>query len=356
MDAITIQSVDGPYQASFHLTVRDAMDAVPDDRPIHCIIDARVRALYGEVLAPLMMRATSVIEIDATEDNKSLENIGLIRALARAGVRRDHLLLAIGGGITQDLTCFAASILFRGMAWALLPTTLLAQADSGIGSKSSINAAGVKNLVGTFHAPKFVAIAAEFLNTLSPKDVRSGVGEMLKVHIIDGPERFGMIADAYDRLFTDQSTMLQFIRRSLEIKKPLIELDEFDRGPRNVMNYGHSFGHAIEAATDYTIPHGIAVTIGADMANFAAARLGRMDESHFRRMHPTLRKNYAGFENWDIPVAPTMDALAKDKKNLGKDLMLILPDTSGIPKMTRVAPTPEFREICVEFLTHQRAA
>ncbi len=294
-------------------------------------------------------------EIEAIEDNKSLEVVpALVRRLTEGGIRRDHLLLAIGGGITQDVTCFIATMLFRGMDWVFLPTTLLAQADSCIGSKSSINAAGIKNLVGNFFPPKLISLATEFITTLDERDVRSGVGEMLKVHAIDGPSSFDRIAVAYDSLFEDRDTMLSFIRDSLLMKKKLIEVDEFDRGPRNVMNYGHSFGHAIEAATAFAVPHGIAVTMGADMANHVAVRLGRLRPEDFARMHPTLRRNYRGFEREPVPVNALLEALGRDKKNVGNDLTLILPNAQARIERVRVKPDAMFRSYCIEFLENVR--
>jgi 3-dehydroquinate synthase len=354
MDKMTIQSLKGPYEVLFQTSVADAARAIGLDRPYHCIVDSHVLDLHRDGLAELVSGAISTVEIEATENNKSLENMTLIGRLSDVGVKRDHLLVAIGGGIIQDLTCFAASILFRGMDWAFLPTTLLAQADSCIGSKSSINAAGTKNLVGTFHAPTIVSIASDFLGTLDPRDVHSGVGEMLKVHIIDGPASFDRLAAAYDGLFTDSRQMLVFIHASLEIKKKLIEIDEFDRGPRNVMNYGHSFGHAIEAATDFAVPHGIGVSLGADMANYVAVQLGRMEASHYGRMHLVLLKNYTGFETTDIPLEPMLTALGRDKKNFGGMLTLILPDSGAVPRKVQVPATDEFKQICKEYLQEKR--
>jgi hypothetical protein len=139
-------------------------------------------------------------------------------------------------------------------------------ADSCVGSKSSINGGGAKNVLGTFTPPRRIILGAGVLRTLDEKDVRSGVGEMLKVHAIAGPAAFDAIAADYPRLFTDRSVMTAYLRRSLEIKKPIVEADEFDQGRRLVMNYGHSFGHALESATAFAVPHGIAVTIGMDMA------------------------------------------------------------------------------------------
>lgn len=350
-DSMQIQSWTGPYSVRFRSTVAEAVADIPLDRPLHVVLDPRVGELHAAALAPLLAAARGVYRITADEDNKSLEVIpALVRQLSERGIRRDHLLLAIGGGILQDMTCFIASILFRGMDWAFLPTTLLAQADSCIGSKSSINAAGVKNLAGNFYPPRQISIAAGFLATLDERDVRSGVGEMLKVHVIDGPASFDRIAADYDSLFTDSGAMLRYIRASLEIKKRMIELDEFDRGPRNVFNYGHSFGHAIEAATDFAVPHGIAVTMGMDMANHVAVRLGRMAPVHFARMHPVLRRNYRGYETVPVPQERLLSALARDKKNVGADLVVILPDADARVERVRVPADERFAAACREFL------
>ena len=178
--------------------------------------------------------------------------------------------------------------MFRGLDWDFFPTTLLAQSDSCIGSKSSINSGNIKNILGTFTPPKKIILDVSFLKTLEEKDIYSGIGEMIKVHAINSPESFDQINQSYDKILEDPESMVQFIRASLLFKKRLIELDEFDVGPRNVMNYGHSFGHAIETATNYGIPHGIAVTIGMDMANFVASKLGVTSLSNFERMHALL--------------------------------------------------------------------
>ena len=356
LEPLTIRSFTGLYRVDFRRSVQEAAADIPRDRPIHVIADPRVLDLHGGSLSELLGAAKSVHPVEALEDNKSLEVVpGLVRRLSESGIRRDHLLLAIGGGIIQDMTCFIASMLFRGIDWAFLPTTLLSQADSCIGSKSSINAAGVKNLVGNFYPPRMISLAAEFLATLDDRDVRSGVGEMIKVHAIDGPASFDRLAASYDRILAEPDVMLEFIRDSLLIKQGLIEIDEFDRGPRNVMNYGHSFGHAIEAATEFAVPHGIAVTMGSDMANHVALRLGRLPERDFARMHPTMRKNYRGFEAVPVPLNVLMDALGKDKKNVGNDLTLILPDSKSHIEKVRV-PADAIRGYCAEFLDSVRAA
>ncbi|MFL5887412.1 MAG: AroB-related putative sugar phosphate phospholyase (cyclizing), partial [Thermoleophilaceae bacterium] len=291
LQALVIESHAGPYEVTFDDGALRALGEQVSDGKTHVVIDDRVASLYEEELAPVL-GSPSVLRIEASEPAKSLDRFpAYIEHLVARGVRRGHVLVAVGGGVIQDIVCFLAATLLRGLEWHFVPTTLLAQADSCIGSKSSINVGSIKNVLGTFTPPARVTIATRLLDTLSPEDVRSGVGEMLKVHAIEGPEAFDAIAADYSRLFDDRETMERYVHRSLEIKKRIIEIDEFDRGPRNVMNYGHSFGHALESATDFAVPHGIAVTIGMDMANYTARQLGLADGA-FERMHGTLAANY----------------------------------------------------------------
>ena len=354
-DTMTIRSHTGPYTVRFDDNALAALDrAVPDGA--HFLIDAHVAELYRDTI-PNVLAAPSVLLLDADERTKSLDRMpAYVEHLVSKGVRRNNVLIAIGGGIIQDVTCFLAATLLRGIDWKFYPTTLLAQADSCIGSKSSINAGSAKNILGTFTPPREVFISTRVLATLAEADVRSGVGEMLKVHAIEGPDAFAKIAADYERLFADPAAMMAYIRRALEIKKPYIETDEFDRGARNIFNYGHSFGHAIEAATSFAVPHGIAVTMGMDMANFVAGRTGRAPENLFANRHPVLRRNYRGFEGQPVPLDPFLAALGKDKKNVGASLTLILPKQDGtLEKVTR-ASDGEFRALCAEFFDGVRAA
>jgi 3-dehydroquinate synthase len=250
------------------------------------------------------------LAIEAIEPNKSLDKFpAYVDHLVSQKIRRGHTLIAIGGGIIQDITCFLAATMLRGIDWQFYPTTLLAQADSCIGSKSSINAGSAKNILGTFTPPNRIFISSRFLDTLPEGDVRSGVGEMLKVHVIDGPDSFNAISADYETLFEDRARMLHYMRRSLEIKQTYIEKDEFDRGPRLVFNYGHSFGHAIEGATKFGIPHGIAVTMGMDLANWISAEMGTGERSHYERMHPALAANYRGYEHHPVPLDEMMELI-----------------------------------------------
>ena len=228
----------------------------------HVILDEVVYKTYASKLDPILAGSNKVV-IFANESAKSFDRIeSYIKELMQQSIRRDHILIALGGGVIQDITAFLASILFRGIDWNFFPTTLLAQSDSCIGSKSSINVGCFKNIVGTYSHPQNIIIDSIFLNSLTNSEINSGIGEMLKVHAIAGVDQFSSIRDAFPSLKLDQDLMKRFIFNSLEYKKKIIEQDEFDADIRKVMNYGHSFGHAIEVASEYLIPHGIAVTIG----------------------------------------------------------------------------------------------
>ncbi len=351
---LVVQSHRGPYRVRFDRAFAGLEQGLAPTE--HLIVDATVAELYREPLARALA-GRSVLRIEATEANKSLERFpDYALHLIERGIKRDHTLVAVGGGIVQDIVAFLAATLLRGLPWRFYPTTLLAQADSCIGSKSSVNVGGYKNQLGTFTPPQEIVIATEVLDTLDPMAVRSGIGEMLKVHIIAGwTEIRGLIAD-YSRLFTEPAVMASAIARSLEIKRRKVEVDEFDQGERLIMNYGHSFGHAIESATDYAIPHGIAVTIGMDIANELSWRLGFMDQAVYEELHPVMVANAAGVERVTIPADRVLSLLAKDKKNVADDLTLILMRGPGQVFRARYANDARLQMLCREALARWQPA
>jgi 3-dehydroquinate synthase len=349
-EPLVIQSHKGPYTVVFD----DGLLANPrrllDGEP-HFLVDSNVARLYAGPLKPVLEHPRT-IRIEATEENKSIERIvPVIEELVRRKVRRNHTLVAIGGGIVQDVTCFVASTLLRGVPWKFVPTTLLAQADSCIGSKSSINVGDAKNILGTFNPPREIYVCSRFLETLEDRDVRSGIGEILKVHAIEGASAYDRLAADYDKLRVDRGVLLQYIRQALLIKQRYIEIDEFDRDVRNVFNYGHSFGHAIESATDFGVPHGIAVTMGMDIANRVATLRGLTPERNYARVHPALAKNYREFGRTPVELDALLGALTKDKKNTSSNFVLILPvgENAEIQRV-EVAPDAAFRDQCAAAL------
>ena len=354
-ESLEIQSHRGIYKAHFHSSISGMFDQFNLSKPVF-LVDEKVVSLHNPALSNIIERGP-VIKVKAIEDNKSLEKMpAIMYSLLEAGIRRGDTLVVIGGGIVQDIGCFIASTLFRGLEWVFLPTTLLAQADSCIGSKSSINMLGHKNIVGTFNPPNEVHICTAFLDSLSDIEIRSGIGEMLKVHMLDSMASLTSIVENYDALLTDRKILMEFLYQSLEIKKRYIEKDEFDKGIRNLLNYGHSFGHAIEAATHFRIPHGIAVTMGMDIANYVAQKTSLGTSKPFMVSHNTMKKNYHGFENEPIPLDGFKTSLAKDKKNIADLLTLILPNQKNELEKIQVEKTEEFWALCAEFFEEIRAS
>lgn len=337
---INIKSYKGAYKVSFYHDI--GIDAFNDYLENTCfIVDKQVAEIYSKKLK-IILDLPSTLIIEATEENKSLHNFEkYICHLVKHQIRRNYKLVAIGGGIIQDITCFIASTFLRGLDWHFFPTTLLAQADSCIGSKSSINCKDIKNILGTFLPPKQINIYSEFLGSLSNEDMKSGVGEIIKVHAINSKESLTKVISDYSKLFTDYHILSHYIKKSLEYKKILIEIDEFDKNERNVMNYGHTFGHAIESATNFAIPHGVAVSIGMDIANYMSQEL-ECNTDYFPLMHDILSQNFAEFKSVKIPKPEFYSALSKDKKNVSNThVTAIIPDVKGVITKKSIEITDE---------------
>lgn len=288
------------------------------------IIDNIVREKYYEIFGDIL-NMHSFIGIDATEEQKSYQGIiTILDHLIQNGFKKNQRLIAIGGGITQDVTAFISSILYRGVGWFFFPTTLLAQADSCIGSKTSINFGMFKNQIGGFYPPRKIYIDLSFLNTLDDVQIKSGMGEMCHYFIISGKKDFYKFRENFSDALQNKYLLSEMIARSLEIKKRYIEIDEFDRKERQIFNYGHSFGHAIESLTNFSVPHGIAVSYGMDMANFISVKLGYISENTRAEIREVLKQIWTNFPINDIDLEKFVSSLRKDKKNVDNELRIIL--------------------------------
>lgn len=310
----------------------DLRQIVDDLGPEHLIVvvDSNITGQLSDDLSKIKESGASVLEMSATEKAKELKAVAeTATEVLDRGLTRRHSLLAIGGGITQDVVAFCASVCLRGVSWSFVPTTLLAQADSCIGSKTSINLGDRKNALGTYWPPELVAIDPRFLRTLDDEAMRAGVGEMLKMHAIRGPGEFDHLASSYADLFANEASIVSAIRDSLVFKRDVIEQDEYDSNQRLVMNYGHTFGHAIEVASAFDVPHGIAVSLGCDVANFVAWQLGLTTEDHYRRMHGPLVSNAGSARFSPLDRAAYMTAISKDKKHGPNDMVFVLPDADA---------------------------
>jgi len=333
-DSFSVKSnIRDYYHVQFLDDLQGQLSALGEQENVIFIIDKNVHALFPEVFA--IIKNSRLVLIDPSEKFKTIDySQEIIRELINVQVRKNDILVAMGGGITQDIVAFISSILFRGVEWRFFPTTLLAQCDSCIGSKSSINFDQFKNLLGTFNPPSEIFIYLGFLTTLSESEIRSGIGEMLHYFFTKGIDQAQEIADNFDKLLVDRSMLKPFISESLRIKKEIIEKDEFDTSIRHIFNYGHTFGHAIEALTDYKIPHGQAISIGMDLANYISFTRGMITIEQFDEMHSILKRNIPPFNLTKDNINQYFLALSKDKKNKGVLLGCIL--TSGAGKVEKI--------------------
>ncbi|PUE60906.1 hypothetical protein B9Z45_06175 [Limnohabitans sp. 2KL-17] len=285
----------------------------------------------------LQAQGSNLICIHATESAKSLDQMEpIIVALRQLGATRKTHILALGGGVVQDIATFVASVYMRGLKWHYLPTTLLGMVDSCIGGKSSINVGPYKNLIGNFYPPDKIYIDLQFINTLSADQRAAGLLEAVKICFAHTGEAF----DNYITLqpLTDSSPDVfhQVIRLALATKRWFIEIDEHDHKERLLLNYGHTFGHAIEGACDFLIPHGIAVGMGM-LAAIEFARLNHHFEESPTRVAAlstyvrALLSTVTDLPTWTRQIAcdELMDRFGSDKKHSSTHYCVIVPDTAG---------------------------
>jgi len=321
----TVKSNIHDYEVKFIDNVKKTLETELKEGDF-IIIDNKVQSLYPNWFEDVFENY-NYIGIDAAESQKSYQEVEpVISTLIERGFRKNHRLIAIGGGITQDVTAFIASILYRGVQWCFFPTTLLAQGDSCIGSKTSINFGKFKNQVGGFYPPNKIYVDPKFLNTLPIKELQSGLGEMAHYFVVASEEDFERYKRDYAQALVDKNVLRGVIARSLEIKKSYIEIDEYDKNERQVFNYGHSFGHAIESLTNYGIPHGIAISVGMDMSNFVSMKKGYITSEVRQNSRELFEKIWLGYTNQvkGLDIDNYLVALSKDKKNKGSLLGLIL--------------------------------
>ena len=271
--------------------------------------------------------------IESNEKSKSFEKLNKVfNFLFKKNIQRKNLIIAIGGGIVQDIAGFVSSVILRGVEWKFIPTTILSQCDSCIGGKTSINFSGIKNKIGNFYPPKEIYITTDFIKSLGQKELRSGVGEMAHYYFVKDKKNFEIFNKNFREAIDKNMQVLEkLIYNTLLIKKKFIEKDEFDKGKRLILNYGHTFGHAIEKITDYKMPHGVAVAHGMNMANFVSWKKNFISDYEFLEFSKILREIYSTFKIKKIRIPEFIEILKKDKKNINNKIHLIL--TKGIGKM-----------------------
>jgi len=322
--------------------------------PLH--LPALEAALGAEGIA---MQALSLPAGEATKGWAGLSRA--VEWLLEAKVERRDVVIALGGGVIGDLGGFAAAILRRGVRFVQVPTTLLAQVDSSVGGKTGINTAQGKNLVGAFHQPALVLADTGLLDTLPRRDLLAGYGEVVKYGLLGDAEFFAWLEENAPRLAEgDGAVRAHAVRRSVEMKAEIVLRDETEQGDRALLNLGHTFGHALEAATGYSdrLLHGEGVAIGCVLALTLSARLGLCSQEDPSRLAAHLRamgmKAGLGDVPGELPDADGLLALmGQDKKVVDGRLRFILTRGIGRAFVADDVPPETVRELLAEALAER---
>lgn len=336
LEKMKIKSAQGDYHVHFLDGALGADSELNALKPSHFVIDENVYRLHKGSLDKLVQGRPMHL-IEATEETKTLHGVEKFATfLQKNGANRSSVVVAVGGGITQDLACFTSHNYYRGIPWVFFPTTLLSMCDSSIGAKCGINLNEFKNQLGVFQSPKAVFTCSEFLSTLPEFHVSSGYGEILKLYLTDSD--WGLLDELEGALAGGlrNPKLLALIRTSLEIKKKVIEADEYEADYRRVLNYGHSFGHSLEAITNHEIPHGLAVAWGLDLINFMGVQRGLLSESRFNRIHELIRNHLPFKLSGNISTTALINGARKDKKTDNTGINLVFLTDSGKLEIKKV--------------------
>ncbi len=303
------------------------LKAALGDCRLAVVTDSNVETLY---LEPLMqhLRASGydvcAHVFPAGEANKRIETLsGILEFLASNRLTRKDCVVALGGGVTGDITGFAAGCYLRGVRYVQIPTTLLAAVDSSVGGKTAIDLNEGKNLAGVFHQPSAVICDTDCFHTLAPDEFANGAAEAVKTGILDGEALFSMMESG------DLSGSIdEIVARCVAFKARVVEQDETESGLRKTLNLGHTAGHAIEMCSKYTVPHGHAVAVGLSIIARAAERLGWAEKPVSARIEAAMKNNRLPVtaEFWPDVLA---NAALSDKKRAGDTITLAVPRRIG---------------------------
>ncbi len=308
------------------------------------ITDPTVKSLYGNILKESLTDSgfrVLILEVPEGEEQKSLETAGrLYYELTDFYAERTTPILALGGGVIGDLTGFVAATYQRGVPLIQIPTTLLAQVDSSIGGKVAINHGLLKNKIGAFYQPRLVISDITALKTLPAGQFSDGLAEVIKYGVIWDEELFTYLERNIDQIKSLDGQALEIIVfRSTKIKATVVEKDERDFGLRNILNYGHTIGHAIESVSDFKVQHGEAVAIGMLAAARISNKLGILDQNDVIRLKDVIARAGLPTELPSLELERLMQAIRHDKKILqGKIRFVLLKSIGNVFVTDEVSP------------------
>ena len=310
------------------LALKSELDQAIPSRDVLIVTNTTVGPLYAPKLtAALAPRRCIEVVLPDGEVHKTLANVSrMLDVLVANRFARDATVVALGGGVVGDMAGFAAACYQRGISFVQFPTTLLAQVDSSVGGKTGVNHPGGKNLIGAFHQPAAVFADTDTLATLPDRELRAGLAEVIKYGLIVDREFFEWLDTNAEKLIArDTSALTYAIRRSCEVKAEIVARDEHERGDRALLNLGHTFGHAIESATNYSSwLHGEAVGAGMLLAADVSQRLGWVSAADVARVERVLQRFGLRTDVRSLPASTIAENMKIDKKVAAGRIRLVL--------------------------------
>jgi len=308
------------------------------------ITDPNVKSRYGEVLERSLTKngfKVTTLVVPAGEDQKSLDNaVRLYEQLTDAYAERSTPIVALGGGVIGDLTGFVAATYLRGVPFVQLPTTLLAQVDSSVGGKVAVDHERLKNKIGAFHQPRLVIADTDTLKTLPKAELANGLAEAIKTAAVRGKEFFVYLEQNVEKLKAlDISALEEAVYQCVSIKAEIVEKDERDAGLRNILNYGHTIGHAIESVSHFGVRHGEAVAVGMVAAARISNRMGLLSYSEVDRLITLVEKAGLPARMPDLDTSAILKAMRHDKKvESGQVRFVLLKEIGDVIMSDEVSP------------------
>ncbi len=312
---ITVKSLQGNYTVKFLRNIDEIIQSLKRyEEDYFLICDEKIWEIYSKGLKDIPTKER--IFLKSSEELKTMNGVNnVLEWLSDNSATKTSQILAIGGGVIQDIATFVSHIYYRGIQWHFIPTTLLSQADSSIGAKCGINLLAHKNQLGVIHSPSSILVVEEFLSTLNPEEFQGGFGEIYKLSVTGPGQFYELLKDKLQKNGVTPTECLELVQASLLAKKFIIEEDEYEKDLRRILNYGHSFGHAIESLTKNNVTHGFGVLFGMDLINFLGTKWGITQEDFYKEFKMLIVKNFPKYRiHNSISAAGLISEVAKDKK------------------------------------------
>ena len=339
MKFIDIKLKNNPYKIFFSNNYKDLLNIFKKylpNRKVFFVSDTNVSKIYLKEIVSLLKKEKFIVEsfvFKAGEQSKNINTLlDIYNYALKIGIDRKYTVVALGGGVVGDVSGLFASTYMRGLGFIQIPTSLLAMVDSSIGGKTGIDLKMGKNVVGTFYQPKFVYVNSKFLETLKPEHIKNGMGEVIKYAITFSSKFFKELNTILNKSIINKKAFDKLIYESCKFKAKIVEEDEKERkGVRELLNFGHTFGHALETVTEYKkFLHGEAIVIGMLFVAQLANKIKFCDDITVKKIQEIIgNAGFNGNINLNINANSLLNLMKKDKKSVSKKIRFVLPKQIG---------------------------